>query len=57
MGIEESTCYDEHWVLYVNDESLNSTPESNIALNVNHLKFKLKKEFLKSFFKAEQGIQ
>ena len=26
-GTEESTC-DEHWVLYVSDESLNSTPET-----------------------------
>ena len=34
MGHKEGTC-DEHWVLYVNDESLNSTPETNIALYVN----------------------
>ena len=34
MGIYEGTC-DEHWVLYVNGESLNSTPETNIALYVN----------------------
>jgi len=27
MGIKEGTC-DEHWVLYVSDESLNSTPET-----------------------------
>ena len=27
MGIKEDNCYDEQWVLYVNDESLNSTPE------------------------------
>ena len=26
----ESTC-DEHWILYVSDESLNSTPETNIS--------------------------
>ena len=32
MGIKEGTCCDEHWVLYVSDESLNSTPEANIAL-------------------------
>ena len=31
MGMKEGTC-DEHWVLYVSDESLNSTPEINIAL-------------------------
>ena len=33
MGIKEGTC-DEQWVLYVSDESLNSTPETNIALSV-----------------------
>ena len=25
----------EHWVLYISDESLNSTPETNIRLYVN----------------------
>ena len=35
MGIKEGTCCDEHWVLYVRDESLNSTPETNMALYVN----------------------
>ena len=34
MGTKEGTC-NEHWVLYVSDESLNSTPETNIALYVN----------------------
>ena len=29
-------------MLYVSDESLNSTPETNIALYVNQMKFKLK---------------
>ena len=33
MGIKGGTC-DEHWVLYVSDESLNSTPETNTALHV-----------------------
>ena len=28
MGIKEGT-WDEHWVLQVSDESLNSTPETN----------------------------
>ena len=41
MGIKEGTC-DEHWVLYVRDESLNSTPETNTALcakqNLNKFK-------------------
>ena len=31
VGIKEGTC-DEHWVLYVSDESLNFTPETNITL-------------------------
>ena len=35
MGIKEGTCWDEHWVLYVSDESLNSTPETIITLYVN----------------------
>ena len=35
MGIKEGTCWDESWVSYVSDESLISTPESNIALYVN----------------------
>ena len=33
-GYKEDTC-DEHWVLYVSDELLNSTPETNIILYVN----------------------
>ena len=37
MGIKEGTCSDEHWVLYVNDESLNSTCETNVTLYVNSL--------------------
>ena len=28
MEIKEGTCWDEHWVLQVSDESLNSTPEA-----------------------------
>ena len=35
MIIKEDTCYNEHWVLYVSDESLNSTLKTNIALRVN----------------------
>ena len=34
MGIKEGT-WNEHWVLYVSDESLNSTPETDIALYAN----------------------
>ena len=36
MSIKEITCCDEHWVLYVRDESPNSTPESENALYVNY---------------------
>ena len=35
MDIKEGICCDEYWVLYVSDELLNSTPETNIALYVN----------------------
>ena len=35
MGIKEGTC-DEHWVLYVGDESLYSTLETDITLYVNY---------------------
>ena len=34
MGIKEGTCWDEPWVLYVSDESLNS-PETIITLYIN----------------------
>jgi len=34
MGIKEGTC-DEHLVLYVSDESLHSTPETNFTTDVN----------------------
>lgn len=32
MGIKEGTYCDEHWVLYVNDKSLNLTTETNITM-------------------------
>ena len=35
MGIKESTYWDAHWVLYVSDESLGSTPETNTTLSAN----------------------
>ena len=34
LSIKEGTC-DEHWVLYVSDELLNSTPETNFTTYVN----------------------
>ena len=35
MGRKECTCWDEHWMLYVSDEALNSTPEIIITIYVN----------------------
>ena len=35
-------------MLYTSDESLNSTPETNIALPVNELRYKLKKKIWKT---------
>ena len=35
MGMKEVTCGDQQWVLYVSDESLNSTLETNTTLYVN----------------------
>ena len=32
MGIEEGTFWDEHWVLYVSDESWESTPKPKSTL-------------------------
>ena len=32
--IKEGTCWDGHWVLYVSDESLGSTPEAKTTLYV-----------------------
>ena len=34
MSIEEGTCWDEHWVLYVTDESWDSTPETKSTLYI-----------------------
>lgn len=35
MGIKERICWNEHWVLYVGDESLDSAPETTVVLYVN----------------------
>ena len=35
MGIKEGAYWDEHWVSYVSDESLNAIPEIIITLYVN----------------------
>ena len=47
MDIKEDTCWDEHWVLYVSDESLNSVPAMIITLYVNQLGFKFLKIYEK----------
>ena len=31
-GIEEGTCWEEHWVLYESNESWESTPKTKITL-------------------------
>ena len=33
MGIEEGTCWDEHWVLYVSGEPRESTPKTKSTLD------------------------
>ena len=35
MGVKEGTFQDEHWVSYVRNESLGSTPEAKTTLYVN----------------------
>ena len=32
MGVKEGTCYDEYWVLYANNESLNTNSKTNDVL-------------------------
>lgn len=39
MSIKEGT-YDEHRVLHLSGESLNSTPETNITVYINLINFK-----------------
>ena len=48
-GIKEETCWDKHWVLYVGDESLDSTPEIIIA-QYSNLYVNLKKILKKNAF-------
>ena len=36
-GIKEDTCWDEHWVLYTGDESLDSTPKSLLYYMLTNL--------------------
>ena len=41
MEINESTCHDEHWVMYGIVESLYNIPETNITLYVNYTGIKI----------------
>ena len=53
MGIKKGTCWDEHWVLYVSDESLNSTPESLLHYILTNLDLnKIKKNKLHIYIKG-----
>ena len=36
-GIEEGTCWDEHWVLHVSDEPQESTPEATSTLYILYI--------------------
>ena len=52
MGIEEATCWDEHWVLYVSNEPQESTPKTKSTLYTLYVsrvdnKLYLKKEKMK----------
>ena len=40
MGTKEGTCWNQPWVLDASDESLNSIPETDIALYVNEPELK-----------------
>ena len=37
MGIEEGTCWDERWVLYVSNEPWESTPKTKVILYTLHV--------------------
>ena len=37
-GTKEGTWWNEHWVLYEPDESLTSTSETNITLDISEFK-------------------
>lgn len=39
-GIKGGTCWDEHWMLFVSDGSLSSTPETKTTLYITELEFK-----------------
>ena len=41
MGIKEGTWWDEHWMLYITDELLNTTSETKYVLYVGYLNLNL----------------
>ena len=66
MGIKEGTFQDEHWVLYIRDESLGSTPEAKTTLcltnlNINKFKKSEKSQWFRCFkiriSKGDENIQ
>ena len=57
MGIEEGTCWDEYWVLYVSDKSWESTPEAKTTLYVSSPDSKLLKKKKDSDFNVLVHIQ
>ena len=58
MGTEEGTCWDEHWVLHVSDESRDSTPEAKATLYVNEPENKeQKREEKKRKGHGQHGLQ
>lgn len=44
IGIKKGTCWNENGVLYISDESLYSTPETNTALYANSILNKILEE-------------
>ena len=54
MGIQEGSCCEERWMLYISDNSLNAIPETNITLHINRLEFKQEPEkiFKRQMFQA-----
>ena len=51
MGIEGGTCWDEHWVLYVSDESQESTPKTKSTLYIHCMLAKLTINYIKKLLK------
>ena len=53
MDIEEGTCWDEHWVLYVSKESWESTPETKSIL-YNYMLANLTINYIKKIKKNKE---